>query len=197
MGVLRRAIESLLSLFFPRLCLVCGNSLVEGEQHLCLHCLDIMPRTRYHLERDNALEKIFWGKVSVERVTALFYFYKGGGYRDLIHAIKYRDGKSCARYMGFIAAEIALGIANHIGVPVWSDKLIRTKHNPTQTQMKRDERWDNVSTIFSLVDVEALDGKHILLVDDVITSGSTLEACVRELQRVADVRVSILTLATV
>jgi len=190
-----------------------------------------MPRTRYHLERDNALEKIFWGKVSVERVTALFYFYKGGGYRDLIHAIKYRDGKSCARYMGFIAAreivgsgffdgveviipvplharrkairgfnqseEIALGIANHIGVPVWSDKLIRTKHNPTQTQMKRDERWDNVSTIFSLVDVEALDGKHILLVDDVITSGSTLEACVRELQRVADVRVSILTLATV
>ncbi|MGL4994274.1 MAG: ComF family protein [Bacteroidales bacterium] len=231
MRLLRRVVELLLSILFPRLCLVCGKALVEGEQHMCLLCLDIMPRTRYHLERDNALEQIFWGKVDIYRVTSLFHFYKGGGYRDLIHNIKYRDGKSCARYMGYIAAkevaesgflegidavvpvplharrkairgfnqseEIALGISKHSGIPVWSDILVRTKHNPTQTMMKREERWDNVNSIFSLINKERIAGKHILLVDDVITSGSTLEACARELHRADGIRVSILTLASV
>lgn len=228
--MIRKAINHLLDILFPRLCVVCGDALVQGEQHICLHCIDLMPRTRYHLQTDNPLEQLFFGKVTIERVTSLFYFAHHPGYRQLIHHIKYRDGKACARYMGQLAArevvegglftdidaiipvplhprrraqrgfnqseEIAQGISLQTGIPVWSDLLIRTKHNPTQTRKQREERWDNVKSIFHLSQPTKAVGRHLLLVDDVLTSGSTLEACARELLNAEGLRISILTLAT-
>jgi predicted amidophosphoribosyltransferase len=65
----------------------------------------------------------------------------------------------------------------------------------TQTNRSRYERWTNVEGIFRIVDAEAIKGKHILLVDDVITTGSTIESCVNELLKVEGVRVSVAALA--
>jgi predicted amidophosphoribosyltransferase len=59
------------------------------------------------------------------------------------------------------------------------------------------ERWENVSEVFAVTHAEALTGKHILLVDDVITTGATIEACAQQLLNVAGCRVSVAALACV
>ncbi|MGE5448031.1 MAG: ComF family protein, partial [Bacteroidales bacterium] len=65
-----------------------------------------------------------------------------------------------------------------------------------QTRKNRYERWQNVEGIFSLTHPEAFMGKHILLVDDVVTTGATIEACAQAILSQTDAKVSIATLAT-
>jgi predicted amidophosphoribosyltransferase len=65
----------------------------------------------------------------------------------------------------------------------------------TQTNRTRYDRWTNVDGIFRITEPEVVMGKHILLVDDVITTGSTLESCAGELLKVRGVRVSLLAIA--
>jgi predicted amidophosphoribosyltransferase len=64
----------------------------------------------------------------------------------------------------------------------------------TQTNRPRYDRWTNVEGIFRVADPEPIRGKHILLVDDVITTGSTIESCVNELLKVEDVKVSVVAI---
>ena len=90
---------------------------------------------------------------------------------------------------------IAIGISEILNIPVFTDILTRSINNPTQTDKHRFERWENVSDIFSISNPEQIEGQHILLVDDVVTTGSTLEACAKELLSVKGVRVSIAVLA--
>lgn len=74
--------------------------------------------------------------------------------------------------------------------------LLRTVRTATQTKRGRMDRWANVSEAFGLADPAALEGAHVLLVDDVITTGATLESCVRVLQQAPGVRVSVLACAS-
>jgi predicted amidophosphoribosyltransferase len=74
--------------------------------------------------------------------------------------------------------------------------VIRDTYTETQTNKNREQRWDNVKSIYKVVDIESLRGKHILLVDDVITTGSTIEACAQTiLEIVPDVKISIASIA--
>lgn len=100
------------------------------------------------------------------------------------------------RIRGFNQSEsISEGIAHVTGLPVDTYSLARITVSATQTNRSRYERWTNVEGIFRVVDSGALRGRHILLVDDVITTGSTIEACVNELIKVEGVRVSVAALA--
>lgn len=90
---------------------------------------------------------------------------------------------------------LANGISKIIGVYVDNQTIERAVYNPTQTLLSRDERWENVQDIFNLKDPDRITDKHILLVDDVLTTGSTIIACAQELMKAPNVRVSILTLA--
>jgi ComF family protein len=97
---------------------------------------------------------------------------------------------------GFNQSEwIANGIASGLKKPVIPDNLYRQIHTNTQTRKNRFERWQNVEGIFDVRNPAEFEGKHLLLVDDVITTGSTLEACANPLLKIPDVRVSIVTLA--
>jgi len=92
---------------------------------------------------------------------------------------------------------IAKGISEKMKVPVDTDHLIRVIENPTQTKRSVYERWENTNGIFDLHHAEELNHKHILLVDDVITTGSTMEACAKALQQAGDITVSMAFLAAV
>ena len=92
---------------------------------------------------------------------------------------------------------IAEGIASVLGVPTSIGNVVRTRHNPSQTLTRSSERWDNVREIFAVRHPERLAGKHILLVDDVFTTGATISSCALAILRsVPDVRISVATLAT-
>jgi ComF family protein len=90
---------------------------------------------------------------------------------------------------------LAEGIAKHINAQVLSNNLIRNIFTETQTKKTRLERWKNTTDIFNLQSPEKLYNKNILLVDDIITTGSTLEACANVLNSKAKCMVSIVTFA--
>jgi ComF family protein len=97
---------------------------------------------------------------------------------------------------GFNQSErIGEGIGRAMKIPLLNDKLIRIIHTSTQTKKTRESRWDNVKNAFSVQETSDLENKHILLVDDVLTTGATLESCSRQLLKIPGVRVSVATLA--
>ncbi len=89
----------------------------------------------------------------------------------------------------------AEGISEATGLPVDTKSLARITKTATQTKRSRYERWTNVEGIFSVADPAVIRGKHILLVDDVITTGSTIESCANELLKTEGVKVSVVALA--
>lgn len=90
---------------------------------------------------------------------------------------------------------IAEGIGSGLQKPVINENLFRKTNTSTQTKKNRFERWKNVEDIFDLKNPDDFCGKHILLVDDVVTTGSTLEACAFQIVKLENSRVSIVTLA--
>jgi ComF family protein len=102
------------------------------------------------------------------------------------------------RKRGFNQSEwIAKGIETVCQCPIETSVLFRTKHTDTQTRKTIYERHLNVEEIFSLKNADSLTGKHILLIDDVITTGATLNACIKTLSAIPDIRISIFSLSVV
>ena len=90
---------------------------------------------------------------------------------------------------------LCAGIKEIINIPVITKNVIRTVHTETQTKKGRIERWENVEKTFSVSEPAMLRGKHILLVDDVITTGATIEACGTEILKIEGVKLSVASLA--
>ena len=85
---------------------------------------------------------------------------------------------------------IAEGIAMGLTIPLLQGVVERIHQNESQTKKGRYDRWLNVQDLFRVTDSASLEGKHLLLVDDVITTGATAEACVQSLLKVEGVKVS-------
>ncbi|MDR0725052.1 MAG: ComF family protein [Prevotellaceae bacterium] len=220
-----KILDGLIGLVFPNYCEVCGTPLVRGERYVCLACLYKMPRTRFWEKENNDIEKLFLGKINIERACSLFFFRKGSDYRLVIHKLKYK-GKyaiglrlgeelgACLessslyknvsmlvpvplhpakeRIRGYNQSEfIARGIANVINRPIEKHNLIRTKYTETQTNKNASERWENVQSVFDVKNSSRLNGEHILLIDDVITTGSTIESCASTILNSCSCKVSI------
>jgi len=92
------------------------------------------------------------------------------------------------------ATIICEGMAEILSLPVLNNVITRPHHTETQTKKGRIERWKNIEGKFQLIDPQAIQNKHLLLVDDVITTGATLEACGNELLIADNVKLSVATL---
>ena len=113
---------------------------------------------------------------------------------DLIIPVPLHPSKK--RIRGFNQSDIiSEGLAEATGLPVDPFSLERIAVTGTQTKRSRYERWVNVEGTFNVQDSTNIRGKHVLLVDDVITTGSTIESCANELLKVEDVKVSVVALA--
>lgn len=239
-STLRPWIGGLLDFFFPRYCIVCDDVLSESEQYVCVKCFMTMPRTGFHLEHDNIMEKSLWGKIPIGRATS-FMFYKED-FKKIVLSLKYRHKHSIGIYIGMLMAKeissesdffngidaivpipihwkrklhrgynqsyyLAKGLHFVTGIPIYDNVVRRTVNNPSQTRMNRSERKTNVENIFRCHAPEQLRGKHILLLDDVRTTGATSLSCAISILKAlgeynekganvsGSVKISILTLA--
>ncbi len=93
------------------------------------------------------------------------------------------------------AAIICEGIAEIWRKPVLKNAVVRKRFTETQTHQNRISRWQNMEDVFAVADKEALRSKHILLVDDVVTTGATLEACASAIRLIEGITISIATVA--
>ncbi|MCX6250286.1 MAG: phosphoribosyltransferase family protein [Bacteroidetes bacterium] len=223
-------VEDFISLIFPNNCAACGNNLFEHEEVICSLCEFHLPQTNYHMDYDNPVAVLFWGRARIKSAAAYYHFNKGNKVQHLVHLLKYKGrcdvgiflGKQYGQYLKnaplFRSAQVivpvplhrkkllkrgynqseqfALGLGISMNLPLDSISLKRTHASQTQTRKSRFNRWENVSGIFEISDRQRLKDKHILLVDDVITTGSTLEACIVALQSIPGIQVSVAAIAT-
>lgn len=93
------------------------------------------------------------------------------------------------------AAILCNGISEVTNLPVLKNNVVRKRFTETQTKKHRTERWENVDSSFEINNPREIKGKHILLVDDVVTTGATLEACGAEILTIEGANLSVATLA--
>ena len=89
---------------------------------------------------------------------------------------------------------LAKGMSEVTGLPIYNKVVRRTKFVGSQTHRGRWERNENVADVFELMDGESIRGKHLLLIDDVVTTGATIIACAQEMQKASNVKISVLAL---
>lgn len=227
--IIQEAAGDLFNLFFPNLCLGCGQPMIRGEEVICSICHFHLPRTYFHNDPENPINRVFWGRVNLEAVAAYLYFHKGSTVQHLLHQLKYkgrqeigiRIGKWYGQELNY--ADIFCNVELIIPVPLHPRKLRKRGYNQsqafaeglssvmkadqetrclfrkidskTQTRKARYNRWENVENIFAVKHPERIQGRHLLLVDDVLTTGATLESCAQALLEVRGVKVSIATIA--
>lgn len=92
------------------------------------------------------------------------------------------------------SARIARGVSSLTSLPIYNNVVRRTHFKQSQTRQHAHERMLNVEGAFKLTDPARLEGKHLLLIDDIITTGATATACGRELAKAPGVSISVLSL---
>lgn len=133
---------------------------------------------------------VYLGKILGHQLTESVYYDK----IDLIVPVPLHQEKQHKR--GFNQSEIiARGLAFSLKKPLKNNNLIRITKTDTQTRKSRFKRWKNVETVFHVRKPDEFKNKNILLVDDVITTGSTLEACGQKLLEIEGSKLWLVTLA--
>ena len=221
--------NSILNLFYPRVCAACGETLLKDETTVCLKCRYLLPKTGYEQNRDNPLAQSFYGRVPFHAVSSCFFFSKDGKVQHLIHELKYKGNKEAGVFLGQQLGEtlkdaplfqgidylipvplhpkrekqrgynqslmICQGIQEVMGIPIGDKYLVRAVYTETQTHKTAEERFKNVKDIFEVRFAEELKDKHVLLVDDVLTTGATLESCAHQLGNIPGITISAATAA--
>ncbi|TBW29849.1 ComF family protein [Gramella sp. KN1008] len=217
------------NLLYPPVCHICEAALLKNEQLICTSCLHDLPVTRYHLDNENPVKKVFYGRVKIKNATALMHFRKKAGVQRLIHDLKYRGHREIGSYLGKWLGEELSAVSAYqdidlvIPVPLHKTKLkqrgfnqvedfgkeiaksihaeycdkILLKISKTQSQTFKDRlsRWGRLEETLDIKNPEKAINKHILIVDDLVTTGATLEACAHKLLEIPGVELSVATMA--
>ncbi|MCF6169241.1 phosphoribosyltransferase family protein [Lutibacter sp.] len=222
-------LKDVFNIFFPEVCLCCYEALSYNESTVCLTCRHDLPLTHFSFEKNNLVEKSFYGRVQIIAATALFYFFKKGKIQQLIHELKYNKQQQVGNFIGnwlgeemtesnrfknidYIipvplhrkklkirgynqVAHFGKSLEKKLQIPYNETFLIKISSTKTQTKKLRLDRWKNVQELFVVQNKSHLENKHILLIDDIITTGATLEACCKAFENIKNLKISIACMA--
>jgi ComF family protein len=222
-------LNSLLNLFFPKVCLACNSFISTNENRICIVCRHELPLTNHHLNPKNEAFTKFYGRVPVEHVSALLYFHKKGMVQEMIHKLKYKGHEEIGAFLGEWYAwelqdyldfknittvipvplhpkklkergynqvtQFGLALSNHFDIPFSTSILYRKVYSKTQSKKNLLGRSEGIETVFDVVFSDKDSNKHFLLVDDVLTTGATLEACSKALLKIPGAKISIVCMA--
>ena len=221
--------NSIFTIIYPRTCHACGKPLHQAEEIICLACTSKLPKTNFHLFKENIISDLFVGRFPIIRGTSFLFFRKHGIVQHLIYQLKYQGAQEVGIKLGELFGEdlkntefisaidylipvplhprkleargfnqselIGRGLEKSLGIPLADQQLIRTTFTESQTRKSMFERWENVSKVFQVKNPEQFKDKHILLLDDVVTTGSTMEACMRSMAHIPGLQISVAVLA--
>lgn len=198
---------------------------------MCSFCSQDLERTHFESYKEpSPMDHLFWGRVTLDKTYAHYYFKKQGGIQKLLFSLKYGKndllgqflgeeiGRALCKYenkygfdvlipvplhpkrqfkRGYNQSELlAKGIAIHTKAKLDNSTVKRLSNNKTQTGKSRFERWENVTSIFEVDPKSLKKCRHIAIVDDVITTGSTIESLVLSVKSYyPNLKISIITLA--
>jgi ComF family protein len=221
--------NSLINLFFPKVCAGCKSFIGVNEYVVCTVCRHELPLTNHHLNPENEAFKKFYGRIPVEYVSTFLYFHKKGMVQEMIHNLKYKGHEEIGTLLGEWYAHdlksidlvktvdaiipvplhkkrlkergynqvtnFGLALSDSFEIPLNDTILKRKVYSKTQSKKNLLGRMDSIQTAFDVEYKEEDKGKHYLLVDDVLTTGATLEACSKALLTIPGAKISIVCMA--
>ncbi len=196
----------------PPFCTKCGRPFPSdrGVSHICHDC--IRGRNRFVMARAvfeyrGAIGKLIQGFKFGDRVSLASYFsdelhklynthHSTLGMADIAAIIPVPLSDRRLKHRSYNQTVlIAAGLAGRLSVPLYQDVIEKIKETPPQSRLSAERRHENVKHAYRAVDSHALTGKPVLLVDDVITTGATVNACAAALRKAGIRQVYVLALA--
>ena len=173
------------TMFFGRIPITAGTSLFLFEQNG-------MAQTLIHKLKYQGKEKIgtFVGYLLGEELK------KNKTYQNLDYIIPVPLHLKKQKQRGYNQlSKFGESLSETLRIPFKENILIKSSSSETQTKKNKFDRWKNATESFQLIATHFLENKHILLIDDVVTTGATLEACANELLKTKNIKISIATIA--
>lgn len=222
-STIKDASSAFLNLVFPLYCQICKRPLdFRNRRFLCDACWIAIPKISKDITFESEIENCFfddawsvcWYDGVIKECIHLFKYNKkiflGAPFRELM--IDFIKGQipidefglivgvplhyTRKKERGFNQAQIlALAISKHFNIPISKNNLIRTRPTPSQIELDKQQRLSNVKGAFIVKKKDEFKDKKILLIDDVFTTGSTLNECSKALKKAGAASISIFTLA--
>ena len=222
---MKKILASVGNMLFPNLCVLCNNYLAHTETILCDHCTYTLPKLEesgtldrifwgrakieyshalLHFKSGNSIQKllhhikyknnqelaIIMGRMMAQAFLSFKLFEEC----DTLIPVPLHIKKM--RKRGYNQSSLlAKGINEILKKELLDNLLIRTRSTETQTKKTRYNRFENMKNVFKVIDKSLIENKHVVLIDDVITTGATLEGCIYALQKESNCKVSICCLA--
>lgn len=190
-----------------------------------------MPLTEYSFNAENAVDRIFYGRINIKKASSFLFYEQQGIVKNMIHYLKYRNQEQIGSFLGDWhgselkeegmdtiidvvipvplhkrklrkrgynqVAAYAKRLAEYLNATYEDGVLRKTANTKTQTKKSRLARWYGNEQLYTLTDPRPVMHKNVLLVDDVITTGATMEICARALQKAKGVSIYLTSMAVV
>ena len=198
--------DDLIHTLFPSYCLGCRRA-IPPKTKLCLHCLSELPATHFHLSNSNSLVQLLQQLIhqlkymNKEQLGSLFGTQLGQklidspfSSCDLVVPIPIHKRRQRQRGYNQVS-QFGQQLARQLQIDCVPHNLVRHKATKTLVRLNAHQRAAQIKNAFSVVDTSVFAGKHLLLVDDVVTTGTTLSEAANCLLQIEDVQVSVATIA--